>query len=380
MTLKAGMAEVHPEAGLGGLSSVQVAQRRAAGETNTRTSAGSRTVTDIVKANVFTRFNVLLGSLFVVMVAVGSTKDALFGVVVVANTAIGVVQELRAKRTLDRLVVLSAPRAEVLRDGAVVDIPAEEIVRGDVVGLRAGDQVVADGEVLDSDGAEIDESLLTGESAPIPVQRGVAVRSGSVVVAGRGWFRADAVGAASYADQLATQARAFQPAVSELRQSIDGVLKAVTWALVPVAVLLLVSQLLAGETVRAAVTGTIGGVVGMVPEGLVLLTSMAFALSVLRLGRRQVLVQELPAVEGLARVDVVCFDKTGTLTQGSITVARIDLVQLLRRQSRAPHAVRGLRIERDGRARQRPGPRWPELFCVSKLSPEFRQCLGWIIE
>lgn len=320
------MAEAAPDMALVGLTAGEVAARRAAGETNDKPTTTSRTVGDIVRANVVTRFNVLLGSLFVVMLVVGSVKDALFGVVVVANAAIGVVQELRAKRTLDRLVVLSAPRAEVCRDAATVDIPAEEVVRGDVVGMRTGDQVVADGEVLIANGAEIDESLLTGESAPVAVRPGATVRSGSVVVAGSGWFRADAVGADAYASQIATQAKTFQPAVSELQQSIDRILKAVTWALVPLAVLLAASQLLAGEAVRAAVSGTIAGVVGMVPEGLVLLTSMAFALSVLRLGRRHVLVQELPAVEGLARVDVVCFDKTGTLTRGSIALASIDLV------------------------------------------------------
>lgn len=320
------MAEADPEVGLGGLTAGEVAARRAAGETNEKPPTTSRTVGDILKANVLTRFNFLLGSLFVVMLVVGSVKDALFGVVVVANAAIGVVQELRAKRTLDQLVVLSAPRAEVRRDGATVEVPAEEIVRGDVVGLRPGDQVVADGEVLIANGAEIDESLLTGESAPVAARPGGTVRSGSVVVAGSGWFRADAVGADAFASRLAIQAKTFQPAVSELQLSIDRVLKAVTWALVPLAVLLAASQLLAVEAVRAAVSGTVAGVVGMVPEGLVLLTSMAFALSVLHLGRRQVLVQELPAVEGLARVDIVCFDKTGTLTQGSIAVASIDLI------------------------------------------------------
>ena len=310
-----------------GLTAIEVAVCQAAGRSNEVVDVTSRSVRDIVTANVVTRFNVLLGSLFVIMLIVGSVKDAVFGVIVAANAVIGVVQEVRAKRTLDRLVVLSAPRAEVFRDGSVMEIAASQVVLGDAVRLRVGDQVVADGVVLMTEGVELDESLLTGESVPVRTQVGSPVRSGTVVVAGAGWFRAEAVGGDSYASRLAAAARIFHPATSELQDGINRVLSLVTRALVPVALMLLASQIVAGESLSAAVTAAVGGTVGMVPEGLVLLTSMAFAMSVIRLGRRNVLVQELPAVEGLARVDVVCFDKTGTLTDGGITVERITPVR-----------------------------------------------------
>ena len=320
------MTTLAPHLGIGdavGLTSTEAAARHAAGLNNTTTSRTSRSANDIIRANVITRLNVLLGSLFALMLVFGSIKDAVFGVIVAANIAIGVVQELRAKRTLDRLVVMNVMTADVLRDGQPSTIPSADVVLGDLVRLRAGDQIVADGVVMISDGVELDESLLSGESAPVRLQPGGSVRSGTVVTAGSGWFRTDAVGAYSYAQRLTADARAFAPAVSELQRSINRVLRIVTIALVPIALMLLGTQLLAGQTLGESVTSAVGGTVGMVPDGLVLLTSIAFAVSTIRLGRRNVLVQELPAVEGLARVDIVCFDKTGTLTDGNITVQAI---------------------------------------------------------
>src|SRR5712691_6320492 len=183
---------------------------------------------------------------------------------------------------------------------------------------RTGDQVVADGTMVEANGLQLDESLLTGESEPIDKQPGAQALSGSFVVAGSGAFRATAVGKDSYARQLTAEARQFTRVRSELLEGINRILLYVTWAIPPTAALLLFSQFHAGVDWREALTGTVAGLVGMVPQGLVLLTSIAFAVAAVTLARRQVLVQELPAVEGLARVDVVCCDKTGTLTDGTI--------------------------------------------------------------
>jgi len=309
-----------------GLTAAQVAERVARGQVNRADERTSRTFGEIVRANVFTRFNAILGSMLVIIVIVGPFQDALFGIVLVANALIGIVQEYRAKRTLDRLAVLNAPRASVMRDGEARDLAVEEIVLDDLVALRAGDQVPADGVVTDASSLEVDESLLTGESDPVAKLPDDEVLSGSIVVAGAGRFQATRVGADAYARRLATEARRFTLVHSELVDGINTILRYITWALFPTAALLALSQFHAHDGWRDALAGVVAGVVAMVPEGLVLLTSLAFALAAVTLARRQVLVQELPAVEGLARVDVVCLDKTGTLTEGSI---EYDEVQIL---------------------------------------------------
>src|SRR5215472_3161196 len=306
-----------------GLSAAQVAERMAAGQVNDPGRQPTRTVRQILVANIATRFNAILGGLFIVIAIVGPLQDGLFGLVLVANSAVGIVQELRAKRTLDRLTVLNAPTAAVLRDGATSRIPAASVVLDDIVELRAGDQVVADGLVLSSGGLEIDESLLSGEANPVVKEPGSDVLSGSFVAAGGGRIRATRIGATSYAAQLAGQARRYSPARSEIRDAINLLLKWISWLLVPVGVLLVIRQLQSGQAADAALRGSVAGLVGMVPEGLVLLTSVAMAVGVVRLAARQVLVQDLPAIEGLARVDVVCCDKTGTLTQGSMHVVSV---------------------------------------------------------
>jgi cation-transporting ATPase E len=304
----------------GGLSTAEVADRVARGLVNDVPSAPTRTIGQIVRSNVLTRFNLLLGSLLAVILVVGPLQDALFGLVIVANTVVGIVQELRAKRTLDRLEVVNAPRARVVRDGRVGELAVGQVVLDDVLEAAAGDQVVVDGQVLDAAGLEVDESMLTGESEPVARRAGDRLLSGSFVAAGSGRYQATKVGREAYAVQLTEQARRFTLARSELRAGVDQILKYVTWALVPTAVLLFVSQLRLEHGVRAGLSGAVAGTVAMVPEGLVLLTSVAFAVGVVRLGRRQVLVRELPAVETLARVDVICFDKTGTITAGDLAV------------------------------------------------------------
>jgi cation-transporting P-type ATPase E len=306
-----------------GLSGVQVAERRSRGLTNAGGERTSRSVAEILRANILTRFNLILGVLLAVILAVGEPQDALFGIVLVTNALIGIGQELRAKRTLDRLAVLSAPKVRVIRDGSPRDIAVDELVADDLVDLRAGDQLVADGIIRDSAGLEADESLLTGESEPVDKRAGDQLLSGSFVVAGSGDYQAIGVGAEAYARKLAGQARRFTVVRSELVAGINQILRYVTWAIPPVAVLLVVSQLHTHQTAREGATSTVAALVGMVPQGLVLLTSVAFGTAAVTLARRRVLVQQLPAVEGLARVDVVCLDKTGTLTDGSIAFDRL---------------------------------------------------------
>jgi len=308
-----------------GLGAAEVRRRVAAGLVNRVPPPPARTVTQILRANVLTRFNAILGVLFAAVLVVGPLQDALFGGVLVANTAIGVFQELRAKRTLDRLAILNEPRARAVRDAEVVELAVEELVLDDVLELHPGDQVPVDGVVLISDGLEIDESLLSGEPQPVGKRRGEQVLSGSFVAAGTGRVRATAVGADAYAGRLEAYGRQFRLIRSELQQGTNWILRLVTWAMVPVGAALVVSQLVRSHQHLAdAVRGSVAGVAAMVPEGLVLLTSVAFALGAIRLAHRQVLVQELAAVEGLARVDVLCIDKTGTLTTAGMHLESVE--------------------------------------------------------
>ncbi|MEU6174458.1 cation-translocating P-type ATPase [Streptantibioticus parmotrematis] len=310
-----------------GLTSAEVADRTARGEVNDIPVRSSRSAADIVRGNVFTRFNAILGVLFLIIVAVGPIQDGLFGFVIVANTAIGIVQELRAKKTLDSLAVVGEARPTVRRDGRATEVVTSAIVLGDLIELGPGDKVVVDGEVAEADGLEIDESLLTGEADPVLKKPGDEVMSGSFVVAGGGAFTATKVGRGAYAAQLAEEASRFTLVHSELRGGVSQILKYVTWMMIPVAVGLIASQLyVEGNDWREAVRRMVGGIVPMVPEGLVLLMSVAFAIGVVRLGRKQCLVQELPAIEGLARVDTVCLDKTGTLTEGGMDVTELRVL------------------------------------------------------
>ncbi|WP_405616315.1 HAD-IC family P-type ATPase [Streptomyces sp. NBC_01508] len=307
-----------------GLSAAQVAERVARGEVNDVPVRSSRSTVEIVRANVFTRFNALIGVLWAIVLFVAPIQDSLFGFVIIANTGIGIIQELRAKRTLDGLAVIGEAKPVVRRDGVAAGISTSEIVLGDIVELGPGDKVVVDGEIVEADNLEVDESLLTGEADPVLKRPGDTVMSGSFVVAGGGAFRATKVGREAYAAQLAEEASRFTLVQSELRTGISTILKYVTWMMVPTAIGLIISQLVVKDTnVKGSIARTIGGIVPMIPEGLVLLTSVAFAIGVIRLGRKQCLVQELPAIEGLARVDVVCLDKTGTLTEGGMDITEL---------------------------------------------------------
>ena len=317
---------------LPGLSSAQVAARVREGRTNAYRVRTSRSVIAILRANVFTVFNAILATALVLVLLVGRWPDALFGFVMVLNTATGTLAEVRSKRALDRLAVLQAPTACAVRDGRVIEIDVADIVLDDVLRLRSGDQVPADATVVRADGLEVDESILTGESVPVRPRAGERVMSGTTVLAGTALVRAMAVGADAYANRLASEARRYSVVTSELQAGTDRVLQWISWVIVPVALLLFWSQMRgtaisaaavpAGQW-RAALVASIAGVVSMVPQGLVLLTSVNFATASLTLARRRVLVQELPAVEVLARVDTLCLDKTGTLTTGRIALSEV---------------------------------------------------------
>lgn len=316
-----------------GLSFKQVAHARAADETNEFDNSSSRSIVAILRANIFTIFNAILASAVVVVLAVGSWQDAVFGFVLLLNTLTGTIAELRAKRALDNLAVLAAPTAHVIRDGEAKDIEVSQVVLGELLELRSGDQVPADGQVLSSNGCEIDESILTGESVAVRKHENDQVLSGTTVIGGSARIRVTAVGEHSYANRLAMEARKYSVVTSELQEGTNRVLTWISWVIVPMTLLLLWSQLRVAGGIsgsldsgqwKAAVVLAVAGVVGMVPQGLVLLTSVNFAAAAMTLARRKVLVQELPAVEVLARVDMLCLDKTGTLTSGAVELDHIE--------------------------------------------------------
>lgn len=314
------------EAEILGLSKTEVAEKIAAKQVNTVTSKASRSVTTIISANVFTFFNLLLIACVIVTFCFGSWKDTVFGVVLIVNSLTGIISEIRAKLTLDRMSILDTAPIEVVREGKTCSIPPDQIVLGEIIKLKIGDQVPVDGEVLLSQGLRLDESNLTGESVPQLKDSGEKVMSGSAVVSGRGIIKAQAVGAESWANQMSAQVKKFVLARSELQEGIFKILRVITWILPLMILLLFTAQVryyggisaLWQNHFNAAVVAIVAAIVGMIPQGLVLLTSVNFATAAMKLARRGVLVQELPAVEVLARVDMLCLDKTGTLTTGEI--------------------------------------------------------------
>lgn len=324
-----------PEVDESGLNADEVSYAVENGDVNITTNRTSRSVLSIVRANVFTLFNAIIFVAMVVVLATGSWKDAVFGFVILINTGIGVVTELRAKHTLDRLSILVASRSIVRRGGKNIFINHCDIVLGDLLWVRAGDQVPADVQVLESWGLEMDESMLTGESATVRKAAEDLVYSGSTAVSGVALTRVTAVGSNSYAAKLAAQAKVYTKTISDLSRGINTILKWMTIVVVPLCILLVWSQIskvggfaLAWQTGhwRSAVVSAVAGVVGMIPEGLVLLTSLNFAVAAMRLARKKTLIQELESVETLARVDCLNLDKTGTITDGGIAFVGVDLL------------------------------------------------------
>jgi cation-transporting P-type ATPase E len=302
-----------------GLTSEEVAERRADGRANVAPEGTSRTLRQILFANVFNPVNAIMLALFALILVAGYPADGLFVGVVVSNSVIGVAQELYARRELAKLQLLNAPRAHVIRDSTDHDIDVEDIVLDDILVLAPGDQIVVDGLVLEEVGLEADESLLTGESDPIDKGIGDEVLSGSFVNAGSGRYRATRIGADSYANSLAEQAKVFRLVDSELRRGINIVLRVLIILIPPACILLLLSLLNVEARWEDALQGAVAAAVAMVPDGLVLLTSLSFVAGVITIARRQALAKELATVELLARVDTLCLDKTGTITTGEIS-------------------------------------------------------------
>jgi cation-transporting ATPase E len=331
--------------GDGGLTQAEVADRVARGLTNVADTSTSRSVGSILRENVFTFFNAILTVCFLAVLLLGDLGDGLFFGIVVVNSLIGIVQELRAKASLERLALLAAPETAVRRDGESVVVPPEQVVIDDRMLLRPGDQVTADAELATVADLLVDESMLTGESEPIAKKPGDGLLSGSLVVSGTAEARVTAVGAQSYANTLTREIKKHTLVHSELRAATTRILVYLSWLLIPVILIVVVGRVLVYgaigpdgvfelsdlaqvpyESWRLAALDTVASVVGMIPEGLVLLTSLAFGVAVIQLGRQKVLVQELAAVEVLARVDVLCLDKTGTLTTGEIGFERLITV------------------------------------------------------
>ena len=318
--------------GLAGLTADEAAALTAQGKANAVKDPTSRSYADIVRANVFTLFNGIILAAMVMVLLTGSWRDSVFGFVIIINTGIGIITEIRAKRTLDRLSILVASNTMVRRGGHDVEVPHDGIVLGDLMWVRAGEQVSADGRVERTWGLELDESMLTGESHTVRKQEGDEVLSGATAVSGLALVRVTAVGERSYAARLTAKAKVYRKTVSDLSRGINTILKFMTFLVVPLCALLTWSQIravggwssaLATGEWRQAVVSAVAGVVGMIPEGLVLLTSLNFAVAAMRLARHHTLVQELESVETLARVDALNLDKTGTITDGGIAFDRI---------------------------------------------------------
>jgi cation-transporting P-type ATPase E len=308
-----------------GLTSAAVEERRSAGRVNTAPPPSTRSISEILRANVLTKVNIIMGSLLVLILIAGKPGDALFAGVIISNSVIGVVQEVRAKRTLDRLEVLNTPLVRVRRAGVTVAVAAAEVVADDIIEVGPGDQVPVDGTVVVAVGLELDESLLTGESDTVAKAAGDEVLSGSFVSSGTGYFIATKIGADSYANALADEARRFVLVNSELNSGISLILRWLTFIIPPVSAVLLWRLLDAEDTWQAALQGMVAAAVAMVPDGLVLLTSITFIVGILALARKQALAKELASVELLARVDVLCLDKTGTITTGDIAFGELVL-------------------------------------------------------
>lgn len=324
-----------------GLSTAEVKSRMESGRSNVVDQCSSRSLGDIIKANIFTRFNFLITALaIVVLLAGGGIVNALFFCVLIVNAVIGVAQEWRAKKILDKAAILVKPQSIVVRDGNEQVIASSDIVVDDVIKLSLGDQVPVDGVVLSSSDLEINESLLTGESDPVVKNAKSKVMSGSMVVAGSGYIKATKVGQESYSANLTRNARQYKTAKSEIVDSTNQLLKWISWSLVAVVPILIVGIFIRRDltidhsSIRAVLDSISGDgvmriitpIVGMIPEGLVLLTSTAFMLAAVKLVRNRALVQQMPAVETLARVNTILLDKTGTITMGTMKLTDIELI------------------------------------------------------
>ena len=307
-----------------GLTDEQVNARIAEGKVNADENPNTRTYKQIVRENTLTFFNFLNLVLLVLVLLVGSYKNAFFVCIIIINTLIGIAQEIRAKKTIDKLAILTARKSVVIREGQKWTVPTEELVLDDVVCLKTGDQVPADARILEG-GLEVNEALLTGESDNLPKNEGDELFSGSFVTSGEACCQIIHVGKDNYAAQITSEAKEFKRHNSELKNSLNAILKVISIIIVPLGALLFYKQYyIVGDTFRDSVVSMVAGVLGMIPEGLVLLTSVALTLGALVLANKKTLVQELYCIETLARVDTLCLDKTGTITEGTMCVERVE--------------------------------------------------------
>lgn len=307
-----------------GLSQTEVNNRIDEGKVNITNNSISRTKEEIFRAHLCTFFNFLNVFLGILVLTTGQIKNLTFMFTIIANSLIGIAQELKVKSLVDKLSVITASKAMVIRDGIRKQIPLDELVMDDVMVLESGDQVGADCVVLEAQGIEVNESMITGESVAVKKFQGDEMLSGSYLVAGSGIARVIHVGNENYATILAAKAKDKKRATSEMQDAIGRIIKIVGFLIVPVGILLFLSQrAIDGTTMSDAIVNTVAGVIGMIPEGLVLLTSVSFILGVGRLARKQALVQEMEAIEALARVNVLCLDKTGTITTGELEVVEV---------------------------------------------------------
>ena len=318
----------------------------------------SRSVSSIVAGNVFTLFNLIIGIFFVLVLSLGLFADALFGLIAIVNSYIGIRQETKAKEELDRLAILVAPKARALRDGRPAEVRAEEVVPGDVIEVSPGDQLIADGEVIGSRGLTVDESLLTGEADGIRKAAGDRVLSGSFCISGAGTYEVDAVREASYAGKLAGEARTFRHPPSPLQEEVNRVILASTYLMLPLAAILLIALAARHTELHEAAQTATAGLITLIPEGLVLLMSVTLAVAAVRLARQDTLVQQIAATESLAAVDTICVDKTGTLTDGELILSSVEVADtanpaaahdaLARFAASAPDRNRSLQAIADG--------------------------------
>lgn len=307
-----------------GLSKAEVDDRVARDAVNHAVGSASKSQKEIICSNIFTYFNLLFFIIAVMLIAVGSFRDLTFLPVIIANTAIGIFQELRSKKVLDDLTILNAPKNTVVRDGQEQVIAAEELVLDDIIILSAGNQIPADAIVLEGE-VLVNEALLTGESDQITKKKGDELLSGSFIVSGECRARIDKVGSDSYIAKLTLEAKEMKDGeVSEMIRALDRLVKIVGIIIIPIGIILFSQQHFINETpIRESVTATVAAIIGMIPEGLYLLASVALAVSVMRLASQKVLVHNMKCIETLARVDVLCVDKTGTITDNTMTVKKV---------------------------------------------------------
>ncbi len=307
-----------------GLTDEQVNERIEQGKVNADENPNTRTYKQIVRENTLTFFNFLNLVLLILVLMVGSYKNAFFVGIIIINTLIGIAQEIRAKKTIDKLAILTAKKSIVIREGKKWTVPTEDLVLDDLVCLKTGDQVPADAKVLEGS-VEVNESLLTGESDNLPKNVGDELFSGSFVTSGEACCQIIHVGKDNYAAQITSEAKEFKRHNSELKNSLNAILKVISIIIVPLGALLFYKQYyVVGNTFKDSIVSMVAGVLGMIPEGLVLLTSVALTLGALVLANKKTLVQELYCIETLARVDTLCLDKTGTITEGTMCVERVE--------------------------------------------------------